>query len=94
MSDTKKFRQAFKDAGFLQATSQLPTVFNDKRKKSGIRRLKLWFGTWVFESPGFAQRVLELQLKKQFGDRYLFGEFIAKQHWAGDGKSFVVYLLD
>jgi len=93
MSDTKKFRQAFKDAGFLQVHSFLPIVFNDKRKKSGIRRLKLWYGDRVFDTPRAVQVSLEKQLKKQFGSRYLCGEFIARDDWCGR-KSFVVYLMD
>jgi hypothetical protein len=92
MSDTKKFRQAFGDAGFRQRYSWLPTVFNDKRK-GGIRRLKLWDGSHVFHAPQFAQVELERQLKKQYGPRYMFGEFIRANERIG-GKSFIVYLTD
>ena len=95
MSDTKKLRQAFKDAGFLQRNPCLPTVFNDKHK-GGTRRLKLWDGDHVFAAPVFAQEELDRQFKVQFGARYLFGEFIAwnSQRGYSDRKSLVIYLLD
>jgi len=92
MHDMTKFRQAFKDAGFRQRYSYPPTVFNDKRK-SGIRRLKLWSGEHVFAAPQHAQRELERQLQKQFGHRYLGGQFVKGHYWEKDSKSFCVYLL-
>jgi hypothetical protein len=93
MQDTKLFRQAFKDAGFRQAHSWAPSVFNDKHKDGATRRLKLWSGDHVFDAPQFAQEELERQLKAQFGSRYLFGQFIERARWNGGGKSFCVYLL-
>lgn len=93
MQDTKLFRQAFKDAGFLQRTTYVPSVFNDKHKDGTTRRLKLWSGDRVFDAPQYAQEELERQLKKQFGGRYLFGQFVARPRWQGGGKSFCVYLL-
>ena len=92
MSDTKKFRQAFKDAGFRQAYSWAPGVFNDKAK-NGTRRLKLWDGNHIFAAPLFAQQELERQLKKQFQGRYLYGMFIAATCRMG-GKSFIIKLVD
>jgi hypothetical protein len=92
MSDVKKFRKAFKDAGFRQRFNYLPTVFNDKHK-GGTRRLKLWDGKHVFAAPQFAQVELERQLKKQFGARYLFGQFVRGWYWDEASKSFCVYLL-
>ena len=42
-SDTALFRKAFFEAGFRQATKEVPTVYSDLRK-SGIRRIKLYDG--------------------------------------------------
>ena len=92
MSDTKKFRQAFTDAGFRQAHSWPPLVFNDKAK-NGTRRLKLWNGSHIFDAPLFAQQELERQLKKQFQGRYLYGMFIRATERMG-GKSFIIKLVD
>jgi hypothetical protein len=96
MSDTKKFRQAFKDAGFRQAHCTAPVVYND-RAKDGTTRLKLWDGDHVFAAPGFAQQELERQLKKQFGGRYLYGMFVRKSDFRGgyytDCKSFIIKVL-
>jgi len=91
MSDTKKFRQAMKDAGFQQRYSWVPVVFNDK-SKNGTRRLKLWNGNHIFAAPWFVQVELERQLKKQFQERYLYGMFIAAT-WRLGGKSFIVKLV-
>ena len=93
MSDTKKLRQAVKDAGFRQAYRWLPRVFNDNHK-NGTRRLKLWDGDHIFAAPVFAQQELERQLKRQFPGRYLYGMFIACPLWIGGGKSFIVQLVD
>ena len=95
MSDTKKFRQAFKDAGFRNAMQFLPTVYND-RAKNGTRRLKLDNGDHVFSAPDFAQEALEQHLEQQFGHRYLGGQFIPQSSsWGRSGtlKSFCVYLI-
>jgi len=92
MSDVRLLRKAFADAGFRQAHKQAPSVFNDKRK-GGIRRLKVWDGDHVFDAPQFAQVELERQFKRVYGERYLFGQFIARQSWWNQGKSFVIYLL-
>jgi len=92
-SDTKLFRQSMRDAGFRLSDKWLPTVFNDKHKDGTTRRLKLWDGDCVFEAPQFAQQDLEWALKKNFGDRYLFGEFRKGQPWHRGSKSFNVYLL-
>ena len=93
MSDTKKFRAAFKAAGFLPRFEHLPQVFNDKRKASGIRRIKLWNGDHVFNTPIFAQQRLDAEFQRQFGSRYLFGEFIAQHPRIAD-KALVIYLID
>jgi len=92
MSDTKKLRQAMKDAGFRQANPWPPTVFNDKAK-DGTRRLKLWNGEHIFHAPLFAQQELERQLKRQFQGRYLYGMFIRATDRMG-GKSFIIRLVD
>lgn len=97
MTDLQKFRNAFKNAGFRQATSKPPLVFNDKRK-SGIRRIKLHNGDHIFNAPGFAQEDLDREFGYQFGERYLGGQFIpcASPHWAipvPAEKSFCIYLL-
>jgi len=94
-SDTKLFRQAFKDAGFRQASSYAPSVFNDKHKDGTTRRLKLWSGDHVFNAPQHAQEDLEWALKNAFGHRYLFGQFVKRRTWsqADTSKSFCVYLL-
>jgi len=88
MSDTKKLRQAMKDAGFRQANPWAPTVFNDKAK-DGTRRLKLWNGEHIFHAPLFAQQELE----RQFQGRYLYGMFIRATDRMG-GKSFIIRLVD
>ena len=93
MSDMKKFRQAFKDAGFRQRYAQVPLAFNDKHKDGTTRRIKLWDGDHVFDAPQFAQEELERQFVRQFGDRYLFGQFIGVHPWNGGGKSLCIYLL-
>jgi hypothetical protein len=90
MSDTKKFRAALNAVGVHTGGRYPDAVFNDKHK-GGTRRLKLWGGSRVFALPRSKQVKLEEQLEKQFGTRYLFGEFI-RRGW--DGKSFIVYLLD
>lgn len=92
MCDTRKFRQAFKDAGFLHNGPYVPPVFNDKHKDGTTRRLKLRYGDRMFNAPQFAQEELERQFQKQFGARYLFGQFIAA-HPRIAGKSFCIYLL-
>lgn len=92
MSDTKLFRQAFKDAGFLQRDNYVPPVLNDKHKDGTTRRLKLRNGDGVFDAPQFAKVELERQLNLKFGDRYLGGQFIAAHPRIAD-KSFCIYLL-
>ena len=96
MSDTKKFRQALKDAGIRQPRYYLAPVYNDKHK-NGTRRLKLWSGDAVFEASRAVQEKLERQLKEHFGRRYLFGQFVRRM-WSprideAAAKSFCVYLL-
>lgn len=91
-SDTALFRKAFFEAGFRQATKEVPTVYSDLRK-SGIRRIKLYDGDHVFAAPQFAQEDLEWCLKDRFGDRYLGGEFIPGSSMWGPEKAFVIYLL-
>jgi hypothetical protein len=95
LSDTKLFHKSFKEAGFRQHPSmETIRVFNDKHKSGETRRLKLVDGDGVFAAPQFVQEDLEWTLKNNFGDRYLFGQFIARPTWHGRGrKSFVVYLL-
>lgn len=95
-SDTTLLRQAFKDAGFRQRYTDLPTVYNDKHKSGDTRRLKLYDGDHVFNAPQFAQEELERQFKLKFGERYLFAQFTEQHCWsvfAIGGKSLSVYLL-
>lgn len=96
MSDTKKLRQALKDAGFCPDKNWRDMVFNDKAK-DGTRRLKLWDGNGIFNAPQHAQQELERQLKKQFAGRYLYGMFIRANDWRGgwysENKSFIVRLV-
>lgn len=90
MNDTKKFRQAFLDAGF-RPSGQDP-VFNDKHTSGETRRLKLRYGDGVFAAPQFAQEELDRQFEKKFGHRYLGGQFIAAHPRIAE-KSFCIYLL-
>jgi len=93
LSDIAKFRLAFKQAGFRQRDATVPKVYNDLNKASGLRRIKLDEGDHIFSAPRFAQEDLEHQFKEQFGDRYLFGEFIAG-HPRDGGKSLVIFLIE
>lgn len=65
--DIGLFRLALKEAGFDQP--QYRSIFNDDSKaktKTGIRRLKLWFATDVFDAPQKQQRKLEKSLRELF----------------------------
>lgn len=93
MSDTKLFRKSLAEAGFFHTRRWAPTVFNDKHKGTPTRRLKLWFGDEVFDASQKTQKTLERALKKNFGERYLYGKFAAKGGYHGGGKAFCVYLL-
>lgn len=97
-SDTGLLRQAFKDAGFRQRFTFLPTIYNDKHKSGDTRRLKVYDGDAVFAAPQFAQEALERQFNLKFGDRYLGAQFIGSWTWYGPvrgpaPKSLCVYLL-
>lgn len=89
MSDTKKLYRALYLAGLGNGIN--PTVFNDKAK-NGTRRLKVWFGSYIFSASPDRQQELERQLKLQFRDRYLYGMFIRASDRIG-GKSFIVRLV-
>ena len=76
LGDTKKFRQAMRDSGFnIRADSG--TIFNDKSKRTGIRRLKLYQAAGIFDASQYYPKKLEKQLRLQFGDRILCMYFIA-----------------
>ena len=92
-SDTKLFRKSMLEAGFRTSGNYSDTVFNDKHKDGTTRRLKLWNGNCVFEAPQRAQEALERALQRNFGSRYLFGQFTQRHLWWAQGKSFSVYLL-
>lgn len=92
-SDTKLFRKSMVEAGFRPSGNYSDTVFNDKHKDGTTRRLKLWNGNCVFDAPQFAQEDLERALQRNFGSRYLFGQFTQRHSWWDQGKSFSVYLL-
>jgi hypothetical protein len=94
VTDTGLFRKSLEDAGFRPHGNYADTVFNDKHKDGTTRRLKLWYGDPVFNTPWFVQQDLERALQKNFGNRYLFGEFNRGSSYdRQDGKSFSVYLL-
>lgn len=71
-TDIGKFRAALLLAGFFEPAECL--IYNDKSK--GFRRLKLWFGTTVFNAPQEQQQALEKLLRELFGDRILSMYFI------------------
>lgn len=92
MSDTKLFRKSFEEAGFRADPSFPGIVFNDKTRAGDIRRLKLWHGDGVFGACALAQEALEARFKANFGDRYMFGQFIEAHPRIAD-KSFVIYVF-
>lgn len=71
-TDIGKFRAALLLAGFFEQAECM--IYNDKNK--GFRRLKLWFGTSVFNASQKQQQVLEKLLRELFGDRILSMYFI------------------
>ena len=65
--DIGLFRAALLLAGFIE--SHDCTMFNDDSKAKATRRLKLWFGNGVFNSPKEQQQALAVYLHKAFGER-------------------------
>lgn len=59
-------------------------------RKSGVRRVKLWFGNDVWTASLQDQEYLEHRLKINYGKAYLGGYFIPGPR--GQGKSFCVVL--
>ncbi len=72
--DTAKFRKALVAADFTGRAGSC--IFNDKRKASGIRRLKLWNADAVNAAPQKHQKLLEKKLREQFGDRIIGMYFV------------------
>lgn len=79
MSDVAKFRNALRNAGF-PLTAARATIFNDKSKATGIRRLKLRNAYSVFSASDSVQKRLEKHLRKEFGSRIAVMYFIPVQH--------------
>lgn len=80
---------ALGECGFKKGTR---LTFTHVRKRTGHRRVKLWFANDVWEAPREKQLKLEAALKKHYGAKYLGGYFI---NGAGDGlygKSFCIVL--
>lgn len=76
--DKGLLRLALVEAGFKRHVVQ-GQIFNDVRK-TGVRRLKLWFASEVFDAPQAQQRKLEKSLRELFdmyGTRIEHMEFIA-----------------
>ena len=91
--DVSLFRGALLLAGFLPHSESY--IFNDYRKTTGFRRLKLWAATWVFEAEQAQQQALEKALREAFGDRILSMYFVANVHgWTPRGKSLCIRLRD
>lgn len=92
--DTGKFLKALAATGFstLDHWSGLRKIFNDVRKDRSTRRLKLWFAADVFNATQQKQQKLERMLKKEFGTRYLGGEFISNGNYLYDGKALCIKL--
>ena len=72
MSDTAKFRKALKAAKF----NADGFIFNDKSKRTGIRRLKLWRAGAIEQASQYRQKKLEAKLREEFGDRIRVMYFI------------------
>lgn len=89
--DTGLFRKCLHSAGFLNAADG--QIFNDN-KKTGGRRLKLWFADAVVLAPLRQQQALWNKMLEVFGDRILKVEFIDGAPWYGIHKSLVVHLKD
>ncbi len=72
--DCGKLRQALKDAGIELGI--VTSIFNDRSKLTGKRKLKLWFAQNVWNAPAKHQWALHDNLHKQFGKRILAMYFI------------------
>jgi len=70
MNYSKTVRQALAQAGF----SSTPTIFTGK--SYGLRRVKIWQGTGIFEASQRQQRKLERALKAAFGPRWISANFV------------------
>lgn len=88
--DIGLFRSALLLSGFFEESEC--SIFNDKRKASDTRRLKLFGGTFVANAPREQQLVLRENLEKIFGDRLLSTYIIDGYcHWRNH-KSFCVVI--
>lgn len=88
--DTGIFRTALVNAGFHGSAESM--IFNDKAKKLGFRRLKLWMAAGVQSAPQAAQQKLADELKKGFGDRFEMVYLIRNGGWTGGGHALCVRL--
>jgi hypothetical protein len=62
-------------------------------RKDGTRRVKLWLANDVFRSDRAQQLKLEAALKRNYGDKYLGGYFIAgARSGLGGSRSFCVVI--
>ena len=78
-SITGKFKRALEQAGFY---SHFTTVFNDRSKRNGKRRLKLWGANAIFNAPQWQQCKLEHFLREAYGDDILSMYFVAAPQYA------------
>jgi predicted secreted acid phosphatase len=85
----KKFRAALAQAGF-NVVGLRSTIFNDRHKDSGYRRMKLWFADSVQDAPQAKQKKLVEKLKQQFGDQFLMVYLTKRGGWMGGGWSLCV----
>ncbi len=92
IGDVGKFRSALAAAGFGEQKDC--SIFNDRRLRSGFRRLKLWFANSVFYAQQSQQWALKEHLEKEFGDRILSMYFIesCNRYPTSDNKSLCIRL--
>lgn len=76
------------------ARGPLPyNLYNDKRKNNK-RRLKLAEANFIFNSSAITQQLLHKYMRRIFGVRYLYGEFIRYDRFNRTAKSLCIYLRD
>ncbi len=85
LQDATLFRNAVRQAGYNTRWG-VGTVYNDIRRRSGFRRLKLDYATEVFNSSQQQQQDLERRLRQAFGDRILSMYFIPWVTYGVDAK--------
>lgn len=61
-------------------------------RKDGTRRLKVWRADRIFNASQETQVALEAELKKAYGDAYMYAYFIPCGPWNGATKSFCIIL--